>query len=134
MNGRKGLMQEDFTGISTVIRMLADVEKKINLPRDDVRILEEKVVQLSEHIESHILYSERAVEKAEEAMCARLESMNEFRAQLTEQSKQFVTYDVYNSNHKILEVKIEGLQKIVWGGLAVVSFVSFAIPVLMHFF
>jgi hypothetical protein len=127
-------MQEDFTGISTVIRMLADVEKKINLPRDDVRILEEKVVQLSEHIESHILYSERAVEKAEEAMCARLESMNEFRAQLTEQSKQFVTYDVYNSNHKILEVKIEGLQKIVWGGLAVVSFVSFAIPVLMHFF
>jgi hypothetical protein len=126
-------MQEDLTGISTVIRMLADVEKKINLPRDDVRILEEKVVQLSEHIESHILYSERAVEKAEEAMCVRLESMNEFRSQLTEQSKQFVTYDVYNSNHKTLEVKIEALQKIVWGGLAIVSFITFVIPLLTHF-
>jgi hypothetical protein len=127
-------MQEDLTGISTVIRMLADIERKINLPRDDVRVLEETVVQLSERIESHIAYSEKAVDKAEEAMCKRLESMNEFRAQLTDQNRTFITYETYNANHKILEVKIEALQKIVWGGLAVVSFVAFAIPLLMHYF
>jgi len=126
-------MQEDVTGISTVIRMLAEIERKINLPREDVRVLEEKVVQLAEHIESHILYSERAVDKAEEAMTKRLEGMNEFRSQLTDQSKMFMTIDTYDVNHKLLESKIEALQKIVWGGLAVVSFIAFLIPVLMHF-
>ena len=127
-------MQEDLTGISTVIRMLSEIERKINLPRDDVRILEERVVQLAEHIESHILYSEKAVEKAEESMCKRLEGMNEFRTQLADQSKTFITYNVYDANHKLLETKIESIQKIVWGGLAIVSFVTFAIPIIMHFF
>ena len=126
-------MQEEIIGISTVIRMLSEIERKINLPREDVRILEEKVVQLAEHIESHIVYSERAVDKAEEAMTKRLEGMNEFRSQLTDQSKMFMTIDTYDVNHKLLESKIEALQKIVWGGLAVVSFIAFLIPVLMHF-
>jgi hypothetical protein len=127
-------MQEDLTGISTVIRMLADIERKINLPKDDVRVLEETVAQLSECMESHIVYSEKAADKAEASLCSRLESMNEFRAQLTDQSKTFITYEIYSANHKILEVKIEALQKIVWGGLAVVSFVAFAVPLLMRFF
>ncbi|MEK7395935.1 MAG: hypothetical protein AAB116_03250 [Candidatus Poribacteria bacterium] len=127
-------MQEDLTGISTVIRMLADIERKINTPTDDMRVLEEQVAQLAERVENHCIYSDKAIEKSEAAMNKRLESMNEFRAQLTDQSKTFINYEIYNANHRILEVKIEALQKIVWGGLAVVSFVAFAVPLLMQYF
>lgn len=126
-------MQDEIIGISTVIRMLSEIERKINLPRDDVRILEEKVVQLAEHIESHILYSERAVDKAEEAMCKRLEGMNEFRSQLSDQSKTFLTVTVYDANHKLLETKIEALQKIAYTGLGIVALLSFIIPIILHF-
>ena len=126
-------MQEEIIGISTVIRMLSEIERKINLPRDDVRILEEKVVQLAEHIESHILYSERAVEKAEDAMCKRLEGMNEFRAQLSDQSKTFITYDVYDVNHKLLESKIDSISKTVWIGIGIAIAFSFVVPIVLHF-
>lgn len=117
-------MQEDLTGISTVIRMLSEIERKINLPRDDVRILEERVVQLAEHIESHILYSEKAVDKAEESMCKRLEGMNEIRSQLSDQAKTFLTQEAYNAGHRLLEVKVETLQKfmyIITGALLVIQ-------------
>ncbi len=45
----------------------------------------------------------------------------------------FITADNYQANHKTLEVKIEAIQKIVWSGLAIVSFLVFAVPLLMHF-
>ena len=126
-------MQEDLTGISTVIRMLADIERKINTPIDDMRAMEEQVAQLAERVESHCIYSDKSIEKAEASINKRLESMNEFRLQLSDQSKTFLTVDVYNANHRLLEAKIEAIQKIVWGGLAIVSFLVFAIPLLMHF-
>jgi len=133
-------MQDDLTGISTVIRMLADIDRKINAPMDEFRVmggqlhaLEEQVAQLAEKVENHCLYSDKSIEKAESSVNKRLESMNEFREQLREQSKTFLTMDVYNANHKLLEAKIEAIQKIVWGGLAIVSFLVFAIPLLMHF-
>jgi len=126
-------MQEEIIGISTVIRMLSEIERKINLPREDVRILEEKVVQLAEHIESHIVYSERAVDKAEEAMTKRLEGMNEFRSQLTNQSKTFITYEVYDVNHKLLESKIDNISKTVWIGIGIAIAFSFVVPIVLHF-
>ena len=50
--------------------------------------------------------------------------MNEFREQLREQSKTFLTLDVYNANHRLLESKIESLQRfmyIITGGLVVLQ-------------
>ena len=124
-------MQEDLTGISTVIRMLADIEKKINAPMDEFRVLgsqlhalEEQVAQLAEKVENHCLYSDKSIEKAEASVNKRLESMNEFREQLREQSKTFLTLDVYNANHRLLESKIESLQRfmyIITGGLVVLQ-------------
>ena len=78
-------------------------------------------------------YLEKAVVKAESEMNRRLEGMNEFRTQLEMQAKTFLSYDMYSANHKTIEVKIEAMQKIVWGGLAIVSFLVFAIPLVMHF-
>lgn len=133
-------MPEDIAGISTVIRMLADIERKLNFPRDDVRVLEERVVQLVEKLENHITYSEMAGTKAEESvmktekeLSKRLDGMNEFREALADQSKSYMTIQTYDANHKMLEVKIEAIQKIVWGGLAIMSFLMFAIPLVLHF-
>ena len=120
-------MPDDLIGISTVIRMLSDIEKKINAPMDEIHVvsgqlhaMEEQVAQLAERVESHCLYSDKSIEKAEASVNKRLENMNEFRHQLNDQSKTFLTIDVYNANHRLLEAKIESLQKfmyIITGGL-----------------
>jgi hypothetical protein len=96
--------------------------------------LEKDMVATRIRLDKHELYTEKALDKTEEQLIIRLASMNEFREQLRDQSKTFMTVGTYDANHKLLESKIEALQKIVWGGLAVVSFLAFAIPVFMHFF
>ena len=86
-----------------------------------------------EQLEGHEKYTEKALLLGYTELRERLEGMNNFRDQLEEQTKHFITFDLYNANYKSLEAKIEAMQKIVWGGLAIVSFLVFAIPLLMHF-
>ena len=131
-------MQDDMTGISTVIRMLVDIDRKINAPMDEVRVmvgqlraLEEQVAQLTERIDNHVEYSEKAVGqaldtagKADIALEHKLDSMNKFRETLIDQAKTFMTIEVYNSNHRLLEVKVESLQKFMYlitGALLVIQ-------------
>lgn len=142
-------MPDDLTGISTVIRMLSDVEKKINAPMDEFRVmggqlhaLEEQVAQLAERVDNHCEYSEKAVDtaldvakQADIALEHKLEGMNKFRETLVDQAKTFMTIESYNSNHRLLEVKVESLQKfmyIITGALLViqvlVGFIEKAIP------
>jgi uncharacterized coiled-coil protein SlyX len=116
------------------------IEDELNDFESRINELERRVAVLENTIELHCKYTketetktDRALEKAETEMNRRLLGMNEFREQLNMQTKSFITYDTYNANHKILEVKIEAIQKIVWGGLAVIAFLAFAIPLIIKF-
>lgn len=44
-------------------------------------------------------------------MSIRLEGMNEFRAQMANEREQFVKQDIYFSEHKALELKVDGQGK-----------------------
>jgi hypothetical protein len=82
---------------------------------------DDEMVSLREHYEMRFrlteeLFSARlnasavALEVAKEDMERRLQSMNEFRAQLTSQAATFITKDGYTSEHKILENKIDDMK------------------------
>jgi len=95
--------------------------------------LERNIAVLQAEFEAHSDYTKIAMDKAETVMNIRLNSMNEFRAQLSDQASSFLTRDNYEVNHKLLETKIESLQKIVWTGIGMLLIVQIAVQIAMHF-
>ena len=95
--------------------------------------LERSIAVLQTEYEAHSQYTKIAMDKAETVMNIRLNSMNEFRAQLSDQASTFLTRDNYEVNHKLLETKIESLQKIVWTGIGMLLIVQIAVQIAMHF-
>jgi hypothetical protein len=95
--------------------------------------IEIELAKIKVTLDKHEEYTQLALDKADGQLKAKLEVMNGVRDQLYAQAATFMTIENYIANHRTLEVKIEALQKVVWGGLAIVSFLIFAIPILMHF-
>jgi flagellar motility protein MotE (MotC chaperone) len=69
--------------------------------------LEKEHAVLKAQLDGHAIATEKALDKTEAQLNKRLESMNEFREQLRDQSSHFLTMDTYDANHKLLESKIE---------------------------
>ena len=61
-----------------------------------------------------------ALREAKREMDRRLEGMNEFRAQLTSQTREFIRREEYQLSEKLINQKHEGLSKIVYIGIGVV--------------
>jgi len=55
--------------------------------------------------------TDKALDAAKEELERRLESMNQFRAQLEMQSRTFLTREYYESRHTVLAQKIDMLDK-----------------------
>lgn len=87
--------------------------------REAMHGLELQLVSLKTAFESHALYTQKALEKAESSISRRLDGMNEFRDQLKDQTKTFLTWDAYEAKHGALETKIESIQKIVYIGVGI---------------
>ena len=100
---------------------------------EKVNELERNVAVLQAEYGAHAQYTKIAMDKAETVMNIRLDSMNEFREQLSDQASSFLTRDNYEANHKLLETKIESLQKIVWTGIGMLLIVQIVIQITMHF-
>ncbi|MDQ1316528.1 MAG: hypothetical protein QG641_2050 [Candidatus Poribacteria bacterium] len=122
-------LENRLNDMEKCVAIISKLESRLNEMEKAVAVLSE----FKELINERSSYTQKAVDKAEQSVNTRLASMNEFRDQLKDQAKTFVTFDVYNANHKSIEIKIEAIQKIVWSGLAIVSFLVFAVPLFMHF-
>lgn len=84
-------------------------------------------VTLKEYMDTKISALDRATSVASEAMNKRLESMNEFRAQLKDQNATFLTRNEYEAKHALLESKIESLQRIVYLATGAVLIIDYFI-------
>ena len=100
---------------------------------EKVNELERNIAVLQTAFEAHSDYTKIAMDKADTVMNIRLDSMNEFRAQIKDQTATFLTQVTYDANHKLLETKIESLQKIVWTGIGMLLIVQIVIQITMHF-
>ena len=69
------------------------------------------LVAAEKAVQAALLSAERAVGKAEIATEKRFESVNEFRAQLADQSATLLTRTEYLAGHEALEEKITGVKE-----------------------
>ena len=69
------------------------------------------LVAAEKAVQAALLSAERAVGKAEIATEKRFESVNEFRAQLADQSSTLLTRTEYLAGHEALEEKITGVKE-----------------------
>lgn len=70
-----------------------------------------------EAIKTRLDYVEKGIDKQQEALNARLETMNEFREQLKDQNQTFLTRMEYDAKHELLQNKISLMEKLVYIGL-----------------
>jgi hypothetical protein len=89
--------------------------------------LDKKIAVLETKVEDHIKHSSIAVDKAENAVNERLAKMNEFRDQLKDQAKTFVTYDVYSAMIKAVDEKLNYVTKMVYIGIGIFIVVQIVI-------
>ncbi len=73
--------------------------------------LEKRFAVLEERITNHVQSTKDALNVALSAMEKRLEGMNEFRQTLSDQTKTFVTFDMYESKHEQLVLDIKELRE-----------------------
>jgi hypothetical protein len=64
-------------------------------------------VSLRDYVDSQFEAIEKQREAYEKSLDARLESMNQFRNQITDQARTFVTKVEYDANHRYLESDVK---------------------------
>ena len=99
-------------------------QDEIGKVRNYYNEIDKKISILQTEFKAHAEYTKLALDKSELMLNSRLDSMNEFREQLKDQSKTFITVDIYSAQHKVIENKIEAVQKFMWliiGGLLVIQ-------------
>jgi hypothetical protein len=74
-------------------------------------------VTLREYIECRFISLQRAVDKAEESNDKRFAAVNEMRTMVTDAASRFMPRIEYETAHRALVEKVEGLQKFLWMGL-----------------
>jgi hypothetical protein len=74
--------------------------------------LDDKIDAQTRLMTQHFQLNEQAIKKAEDSMTLRLESMNQFRAQLTEERSSLATKEWSQDNMKILSGRLDKLENI----------------------
>lgn len=79
-----------------------------------------RINELDKRMNLQLQSQEKTTELASNELKARLHAMNEFREQLKEQNSTFITRESYELNMRVIEAKIETLQKMVYIGIGIV--------------
>jgi hypothetical protein len=86
-------------------------------------------VSLKEYFSAQITDIKDNIRTAYISMEKRLDTMNEFRDTLKDQSSKFITRDEYDSKHTNLQGQIDGVQRAVWVGMGILLVVEFIIRI-----
>jgi len=70
----------------------------------------EKVESLEDKINQRFNLKDQALDTANRSMDSRLEGMNEFRASLSDASKTFMTRDIYEAKHDLIQKQVDDLR------------------------
>lgn len=89
---------------------MSDVPLRIYI---DSRIsaVQESIEDLKEYMEQHFTMNDKAVKLANESMLARLESMNEFRAQIREERANLATREDVIATYDKLDARLCPLEE-----------------------
>jgi predicted neutral ceramidase superfamily lipid hydrolase len=90
-------------------------------------------ISLREYIDVRFASIAQAVEKAEAAAEKRFESINEMRGMVTDAASKYMPRTEYETAHKAIVEKVEGLQKMLWVGLGVILALQFLVSIMLIF-
>jgi len=96
--------------------------------------MNDETVTLREYMESRFSSIQRAVDKAEESTEKRFAAVNEMRAMVTDAASKFMPRIEYETSHRALVDKVEGLQKFLWMGLGAMLAVQLFIGIVFVMF
>jgi len=85
----------------------------------------DNTVSLKEYVDTRFNALELSLDKANQVLNARLETMNEFRGQMKDQTATFITRVEFEAKHDSLYNRIESIQKIVYMGLGALTIIEF---------
>lgn len=80
--------------------------------------IDDKIDDLAARLLERAEAQDKAIQKSEAAAEKRFESVNEFRGQLADQVKTFMTRETYEVGHAALESKVDLVKDIVTGIIA----------------
>lgn len=84
-------------------------EKTLNELQVDIEVLRERINLLLESAIQYRILTKEAIDKADTNMNTRLEGMNEFRAQIKEQTGTFITYKEIEALKQGMELALKQL-------------------------
>jgi len=70
----------------------------------------DKIDSLDKKVELRFNMKDQALDTAYKSMDTRLQGMNEFRASLSDASKTFLTRDMYDAKHELLQKQVDDLR------------------------
>ena len=76
-----------------------------------ITAIQANIADLKEYIEQHFTLNEKAVKLANESMLTRLESMNEFRAQIREERANLATKEDIANMYTRLDYRVNCLEE-----------------------
>lgn len=79
---------------------------------------ETRINALEDRLDERHQAQKEAILKSETAAERRFESVNEFRGQLNDQVKTFITRDTYDVGHSALETKVAVVENLITGMIA----------------
>jgi hypothetical protein len=91
-------------------------------------------VSLRDYMDSRFNSIQRAVDKAEESTEKRFSAVNEMRAMVTDAASRFMPRAEYETAHRALVEKVEGLQKFLWMGLGAMLAIQMFIGIVFVMF
>lgn len=94
--------------LAVLAQQISSNQKHADAARDALRA---EMVALFKSAEAAIKVAEITLDKFQEAIGIRFESVNEFRASLADQAEKFVTKAEYEVRHKNIEANVDTLLK-----------------------
>ena len=90
------------------------------------------VIRMRDYVDLRLDDQNRALELAAKELSRRLDDLNHSHAQLIEMQAKFIDRVAYEYGYREMTGRIIGLERVTWGLGAVVAFLAFAVPTVLH--
>jgi hypothetical protein len=79
--------------------------------------MKDERVSLKEYTITQLIDIKESIKIAYASMEKRLDSINEFRETLKDQSAKFLTREEYDAKHQTLQNQLDSMQRVIWTGI-----------------
>jgi len=90
------------------------------------------VIRMRDYVDIRMAAQSEALRLAAEELSRRLSDLNHSHAQLLEMQAKFIDKTAYEYGYREMTTRVVGLERVTWGLGAVIAFLAFAVPIVLH--